>query len=133
LRPGFRVGRDEQSDLALTDRASSRQHAQFAQDGTGYLVQDLGSTHGTFVNGQRVEQHLLGDGDQIQVGNVVLAYHEQEPPQAADGGETTMFDAPATPALGADSRRLRLLYEVSRAIGSLDQPDELLGRMLEAI
>ena len=68
------IGRSEDNDVALPDRWISRHHAQIRrQDAPSagrdrYLVQDLGSKNGLFVNGARVTQPvLLQDGDQIQI------------------------------------------------------------------
>jgi diguanylate cyclase len=80
-------GRVMQTDLPLDDDAVSRKHARFAWTGTSYIVRDLGSTNGTFVNDVNVRERTLVDGDQIKIGrtifkfifggNVELAYHEE--------------------------------------------------------
>ena len=74
LADGFGVGRDPENQLALTDRQASRRHARFSAAGDGYRVVDLGSTHGTLVNGVRASDHQLADGDEIQVGKFRLVF-----------------------------------------------------------
>ncbi len=72
------VGRDPVSDIILNDPEVSRQHARFTQTDTGYQVQDLGSTNGTFVNGQRLEAEPvdLQPGFTISMGSgVTLIYN----------------------------------------------------------
>lgn len=79
-------GRVMQTDIPLDDDAVSRKHARFAWTGSSYIVRDLGSTNGTFVNDVNVRERTLADGDQIKIGrtifkfiyggNVELAYHE---------------------------------------------------------
>jgi GGDEF domain-containing protein len=64
----FRVGRNHESELWLDDTGVSRRHAQIVPDPGGYLLEDLESANGTFVQGQRVDRHLLRDGDVIQFG-----------------------------------------------------------------
>jgi predicted component of type VI protein secretion system len=75
------VGRDPVSDIILNDPEVSRQHARFTQTDTGYQVQDLGSTNGTFVNGQRLESELvdLEPGYTISMGSGVTLIYEVVP------------------------------------------------------
>ena len=62
------IGRDETCDLAIQDRQVSRQHASVSLEEDGYIIRDLGSKNGTFINGQVLEgPHLLQDGDEIQI------------------------------------------------------------------
>ncbi|HEU4534524.1 MAG TPA: FHA domain-containing protein, partial [Polyangiaceae bacterium] len=79
LREGISVGRHEQNAIVLDDAKVSRQHASFRSARGRWSVQDLGSTHGTFVNGVRVvgARELL-DGDRVQVGQVLLAFVESD-------------------------------------------------------
>src|ERR1044072_5140688 len=61
----LRVGREPGSDLMLDAPTVSRNHAEFRPVGDGWEVVDLGSTHGTWVNGQRVTQMPLAPGTTI--------------------------------------------------------------------
>jgi diguanylate cyclase (GGDEF)-like protein len=71
----LRVGRNHESELWLDDTGVSRRHAQIIPAGDGYILEDLESANGTFVQGQRVQRHRLADGDVIQFGpNAVLRY-----------------------------------------------------------
>lgn len=64
----FIMGRDEGCDLVIPDRQVSRRHARIRLEGERYLVEDLGSKNGTFVNGQEVHgPSPLQDGDEIQI------------------------------------------------------------------
>lgn len=66
--PMWVVGRDAQCDLVVPDRQVSRRHASIMLEENGYVLKDLGSKNGTFVNGRELAgQHLLQDGDEIQI------------------------------------------------------------------
>jgi hypothetical protein len=68
------IGRLAGSEVTLTDPRSSRRHAEVRPHGDGYVVVDLGSTNGTLVNGTRVHEQLLRDGDEITVGATVIRF-----------------------------------------------------------
>lgn len=67
-RTPFTMGRQSDNDLVLLDSRISRHHARLIQDVHGYLIEDTGSRHGTFVNGARVTTCPLKAGDQISLG-----------------------------------------------------------------
>lgn len=66
--PRFTIGRGPQNSLCLPDAAVSRYHAQIVRLGRDFLLQDLGSTNGSYVNGERVSEQLLNNDDTIQFG-----------------------------------------------------------------
>jgi diguanylate cyclase (GGDEF)-like protein len=80
-------GRSVEGGIAIEDDAVSRRHARFAWTGNVFIVTDLGSTNGTFVNDASVRERTLHDGDQIKIGhtifkffcggNIELSYHEE--------------------------------------------------------
>jgi len=83
------IGRSQQCDLVVEEPELSRQHARFVRQGGGYLLEDLGSTNGTFVNGVRLTApRRLQPGDEIRLGpKTVMVY------------EPVVFDAEATVAV----------------------------------
>jgi pSer/pThr/pTyr-binding forkhead associated (FHA) protein len=69
------IGRSRDSDIFLEDLAVSRLHATVYRDEQGrYLVRDENSANGTTVNGQRIGEHVLDEGDEIGLGQTVLAF-----------------------------------------------------------
>jgi len=72
----MRIGRLADNDLVIPDPEISRHHAEIADDsGNGmYVLRDLGSKNGTTVNGSRVDQHRLRDGDRVVVGHTLLEF-----------------------------------------------------------
>lgn len=71
------IGRSPHSDLFLDDVTVSRHHARILRDGNDFLVEDLNSLNGTYVNRKRIERHRLSDGDELQIGKYKLAFIEQ--------------------------------------------------------
>ncbi|MBN1465666.1 FHA domain-containing protein [candidate division KSB1 bacterium] len=63
------LGRDEDADININDKRISRQHCKIWLDGHHYKLTDLGSANGSFVNGQRVSEKSLENGDRIQIGS----------------------------------------------------------------
>jgi len=70
LRPGHpvRFGRGKDCDIILSGALVSRHHTVFTVDGGKVVVTDLGSTNGTFLNGDRVESAVLSPGDEVVIG-----------------------------------------------------------------
>ncbi|HEY8119810.1 MAG TPA: FHA domain-containing protein [Myxococcota bacterium] len=72
-RDWFVIGRGRGADAILAEATISRAHAAIGFDAAdGFFVQDLGSTNGTLLNGERHKRKALQDGDQIQIGKLVL-------------------------------------------------------------
>lgn len=84
------IGRDTTADLTISDAEVSRKHARFFKQGATYMLEDLGSTNGSYVNGQRlIGPHALKNGELIMFGeNVGLVF------------EASSFDMDATIAAG---------------------------------
>jgi diguanylate cyclase (GGDEF)-like protein len=70
----FEIGRSSRSDLPIDQESISRHHARISWDGTAHVIEDLGSTNGTFVNDTTVKAQALRDGDQVKVGRSILKY-----------------------------------------------------------
>ena len=68
------IGRLSECDVTLNDPRVSRRHAEVQPDYGGYKLVDLGSMNGTTVNGVRVREHVLVDGDEIVIGSTVIRY-----------------------------------------------------------
>jgi len=67
------IGRDPSCDIALPeDVKASRTHARIRREGTGFVIEDAGSTNGTFVNGRRVQKQALVPGDTVLIGTSSL-------------------------------------------------------------
>lgn len=151
------IGRSSKADLSIGDRALSREHARLVADEGAWLVEDLGSRNGSFVNGQAVSGRVsLRPGDVLTVGGTTISIGDggARPALALvdDGviGERTVM-RPAAELLrevsGAKSaaelhasqelwrytERLRILNEVHSALGRSIALNELLEMILDRV
>jgi tRNA A-37 threonylcarbamoyl transferase component Bud32/archaellum component FlaC len=72
------VGRSEKADFQVPDRFVSRTHFAIQGKDDQYVIQDLDSDNGTFVNGEAIEQEVLDDGDHVQIGETYLSFVTDE-------------------------------------------------------
>ncbi|PKK90627.1 MAG: hypothetical protein CVV64_09730 [Candidatus Wallbacteria bacterium HGW-Wallbacteria-1] len=77
--PEMAIGRAQDNDIILLDKTVSRHHTLISREDRGFVLVDLNSTKGTFVNGQRAEQKVLLDNDRILIGSVTFIYRESRP------------------------------------------------------
>jgi pSer/pThr/pTyr-binding forkhead associated (FHA) protein len=68
------AGRHPESDIFLDDVTVSRRHAEFAREGGGFLVRDVGSLNGTYLNRERIDAAGLAGGDEVQIGKYRLVF-----------------------------------------------------------
>ena len=68
------AGRHPDSDIFLDDITVSRRHAEFVRDGGGFVVRDVGSLNGTYLNRERIETATLAGGDEVQIGKYRLVF-----------------------------------------------------------
>jgi len=77
VKPEIVVGRDDGVDITIPSPAVSRRHARFMLEGDGYVLEDLGSSNGTFINGDRlIGRRVLKSGDQIRLGQTITLRYE---------------------------------------------------------
>jgi hypothetical protein len=69
------AGRSPDADIFLDDVTVSRKHVEFVREGDGFIVRDVGSLNGTYVNRSRIEQATLHAGDEVQVGKFRMTFH----------------------------------------------------------
>ncbi|GEM_PF-3366813 len=139
------IGRIPSNDIYLPDLKISRNHAQLIYDGKNYRLVDNMSLNGTYVNGTRIDEVQLADGDEIKMGSWVLHFRTTDTsPQLASNGDTVfqftrtldhvrakegeqsgerisaiLEAAPDDPGeLRASHRNLQVLQQLSRAINT---------------
>jgi pSer/pThr/pTyr-binding forkhead associated (FHA) protein len=74
-----RVGRHPDSEIFLDDITVSRRHAEFLRSAEGYVVRDVGSLNGTYVNRERIDAVPLSSGDEVQIGKFKLVFLAARP------------------------------------------------------
>jgi pSer/pThr/pTyr-binding forkhead associated (FHA) protein len=74
----IKAGRHPDSDIFLDDVTVSRRHAEFRRTADGFVVTDVGSLNGTYVNRDRIDEVLLKGGDEVQVGKYRLVYYASQ-------------------------------------------------------
>lgn len=84
------AGRSPSADIFLDDVTVSRKHAEFVRELDDFVVRDVGSLNGTYVNRDRIDQAVLRAGDEVQIGKFRMTFHPS--PVARPGGQ------PAAPA-----------------------------------
>lgn len=148
------IGRDPANLISISDPSLSRRHCVLSPASDGYLVRDLDSRNGTFVNGVAVQESQVHHGDQISVGDsvfVVLLSEDSETPAAQVEFEDRQTHAtaqlrpqdvlylqpdrvlnelPATSRLG---RNLNALLKVSRVVHAIRDPEQLQTQILTLI
>ncbi len=68
-------GRHPDSDIFLDDVTVSRKHANFRRQGDTFVVRDVGSLNGTYVNRERIDEVTLHTGDEVQIGKFRLVFY----------------------------------------------------------
>ena len=92
------IGREEGLDIALQDPEASRRHARVSWQGDHFVIEDLGSTNGTFVNGVQITSpQILNPGDSIGVGQTALVFQVAGAQMGAPQYQPPAPHAPAPP------------------------------------
>lgn len=92
---GVTIGRLPDNTIVIDNPAVSSHHARVVRDGDTYVVEDLHSTNGTFVNETLITRHVLRDGDIVLVGKHTLLFDQRSAAEI-----TSVSPAPSIPALG---------------------------------
>ena len=151
------IGR-ESDQIALSDRTISRHHAEIRQENGSWVIRDLRSANGTYVNSSRIRRPIrLKHGDQIKIGATLLVYTSDQAmkgfdrPQAVgdlidlDVSNINMDSAIlstvsseesiiiAGPEVTQAARAWKVMSELMAAIGAIMDPNELLERVMDVV
>jgi pSer/pThr/pTyr-binding forkhead associated (FHA) protein len=96
------VGRLADNSISIVDDSVSSHHAELYVDGDNVRLQDLDSTNGTFVNGERVGEAILRHGDEVRFGSIRTIFHGQaEASSIQPPPEAAVFSAQPVPSEGS--------------------------------
>ncbi len=153
------LGRDAGNPIQLHDTEISRRHAEIRRAGDTFLLVDLGSSNGTFVNNERIEQKELASGDQVQLGRTVMLFTGsgdsgpqnigqrvqivsaaattgsrivQAVPQEA-GSAIFTHGAAENPWLARARSNLQIMYRTALAVSHTLDIDQLLSSIMQLI
>jgi adenylate cyclase len=149
------LGRHPENNIRLSDREVSKEHAAIERNGAAFVLRDLGSSNGTFVNGRRVRELKLREGDELGLGNCRLVFHAGEGESASSPRVTVVASGQSIPAflaqidqaeesefrpaeqlndlaaLRQDYEKLRIAHELQRQVGLERKPTNLLSKVLQ--
>ena len=133
-RTPFTVGRKVDKDLVIADPRVSRDHAQIMQEGQDFFLVDLGSKHGTFVNGERIQRQKLERGDRLEFGARDSAYILFNPAHATSNTAREFLSQISGIQIkqeATDLEKLTLFLEAARKLNTAGVLDEILMTMLD--
>src|SRR5262249_48000830 len=137
------IGRQAGATLKIGNASVSRRHAVIEKEGDRFVIADLGSRNGTFVNDVPVRRRELQHGDRVRIGESQFFFLFEDPDEPARTSEIRFDDSQVASgatvqltyadALGLMARDLSALMKVSTTISAIRGLDELQLRLLELI
>ena len=154
------LGRDASNGIQVSDSEVSRRHAEIRQDDQGYLLVDLASSNGSFVNGEQAAERRLINGDRVQLGRTLFLFTDADERSDAnlvhdvdivghgdiEGSRivkavsqesgSQIFgppDAAESPWLARARSNLQIMYRTALAVSHTLDIDQLLARIMDLI
>jgi phosphoserine phosphatase RsbU/P len=144
------LGRQSDCDIVLDDKTISRHHAQILQVNQNYFIEDLNSSNGTYVNGQKIQgRHRLQENDQITLGDLSIVFHLDYPSEAKRSKipqiitePSGLYKAQIISTIGAEAKtlftvnpeaKLTALLQITKDLSSTLAMEEVFNRVLESL
>src|SRR5262245_28065505 len=133
------IGRQFDCAICLESPAVSRSHAHIIGENGRYFIEDLGSSNGSFLNGERLKQRKqLTENDTLQIGPYQLALRPQPPAALAPSDPIVRAQVNALSSSQSffsnnPAQKLQVLLEISRSLGRTLEVKPLLGKLLEQL
>ncbi|HUP04632.1 MAG TPA: SpoIIE family protein phosphatase [Bryobacteraceae bacterium] len=134
----FRIGRSPENQLILRDSRISRTHAEVCVEDGGYVLRDCGSSHGVYVNGERVERRALRDSDRVDFGvqdsySLVFTLDSAELQRLMEhAGAAGAAPGGPLPGVGGNLAKLRAILDLARTMQSSLSIDDVLASVVDA-
>jgi predicted component of type VI protein secretion system len=134
-RPRIRLGRDATNQVQILDKKASREHAEIVFEDGEFVLRDKGSSNGTWLNSDRLEEEkALEDGDRIRIGGVILEFTDDVDDEIEDAEvieEAEEIEGAEKAAEGEEEPPVEVSVEVEEA-GAEDAADvEVLAEVEE--
>lgn len=130
----FSIGRKMEKDLAIADPRVSRDHALIVSDSGKFYVEDQGSKHGTFVNGERVQRKLLERNDRLEFGardTIYAVFHPQHVTTNTARDFLSHISGMQISNEVTDLEKLTIFLEAARKLNTTGVLDEILLTLLD--
>jgi phosphoserine phosphatase RsbU/P len=133
----FHIGRQPESHLIVRDSRASRTHTRILGEEGGYVIEDCGSRHGTFVNGERISRHTLSNGDRIEFGvpdsyQLLFALDGAELKNLMQQMGAAEHPASAPHGVGGNLAKLRAILDLARTLQSSFSVEDVLAQVVDA-
>ena len=137
------IGRETAANLCIADASVSRRHSKIEKKEDGFVITDLESLNGTFVNDLPVKSRVLEHGDRVRIGDSQFLFLTHEGDAMSKSSDVTLDEAQVISgstvqfrfdhAINLMARDLSALMKVSTTINSIRGLDDLLERLLELL
>jgi Nif-specific regulatory protein len=137
------IGRETAANLCIADASVSRRHSKIEKKESGFVITDLDSLNGTFVNDVPVKTRLLEHGDRVRIGDSQFLFLAHEGDAMSKSSDVTLDEAQVISgstvqfrfdhAINLMARDLSALMKVSTTINSIRGLDDLLERLVELL
>src|SRR5690242_13166220 len=132
----FLIGRQPENHLIIRDSRVSRSHARIVVENGKYVLEDCGSRHGTYVNGERVRREILENSDKIDFGaqdsyQLLFALDGVELKRLMEQVGASQDKAPAPHGVGSNLAKLRAILDLARTLQSSFSIDEVLASVVD--
>jgi transcriptional regulator with GAF, ATPase, and Fis domain len=127
------IGRDSSNSICLEDASASPRHCRITTEAGAFLLTDLDSISGTFVNGIPIKQRALAPGDQIGIGNSLFLFHKEDS-RSSPGSVVHLDDSASPSGMAQQLRPDELLYLHPESLAALPPSarlDRALGTLLK--
>ncbi|MEX2092574.1 MAG: sigma 54-interacting transcriptional regulator, partial [Pirellulales bacterium] len=143
------IGRGTDCHISIPDPISSREHASIARQDDVWTIRDIKSRNGTSVNGQKIDEATLADGNTVRIGGTEFQFHESEEPPTAKGDDPQVMqtivqdlpiavqqsheDALAGLPSAEQVKELMLLYQLCIKLMGAGDPNRVVEIALELL
>src|SRR5688500_599792 len=139
----FVIGRETAANVCIADASVSRRHTRIARQDNGFVITDLESLNGTFVNDLPVKTRILQHGDRLRIGDSQFVFLTDEGEVGSRSSEVNLDEAQVVSgptlqiriddAIYLMARDLSALMKISTSINAIRGLDELLQRLIELL